>query len=269
MKLNGRHIARTRDPCRAQSAVKEMQWQVVIFCSFPAHQCADRVLRAMAYDGGPSLTRISRTHRACLNALKPYSKPHRESHPLSVIRHRLLGSRPHELPEPETRYDLALRSSAIYGRICAPAGLRRGNFGDSWGEGARLSDTYPPEFGQAAQDQSRAGMQNETATASQRRCRDTQGYGQRQASALLFVTPSAHWPASSSHGRLGVDVCISGSQKGLMLPPASRDLRQPKGARGGQAATSRAATSTTRIWWLERFRLFSLHSVDSHAVRPA
>ena len=38
----------------------------------------------------------------------------------------------------------------------------------------------------------------------------------------------------------GVDVCVSGSQKGLMLPAGlGRHLRQPKGARDRQAAASR------------------------------
>jgi len=227
-----------------------MQWQVVIFCSFPATNVPDRVLRAMAgTDGGPSLTRISELTRACLNALKPVSKP--PPRVPSSFRHPApaAGKPPHELPEPGDKVLISRfgQFSHLW-RICAPAGLRRGNFGDPGAKARRLSDTILLEFGQAAQDQSRAGMPEETATGV---TSDVAAY------ARLWTASSIRTPVRGlrqrtgqhrvSHGRLGRRRLHQRLAKGLMLPAGlGVTCVSQKALEAPRRRPRAAATSTTR-----------------------
>ena len=163
------------------------------------------------------------TH-ACLNALKPVFKTDTGSpHPVSVIRHRLLGGGAHQLPQSRRQgVDRPLRAiqPPLGGHVQA-ARIRGRNSGDALGR-RRAGRAYLASLTADKQHRIKAVLvcQNETATgvtsdvAAIRRAMDSAKHP-----ALLFVdSVSALASIDFRMDEWGVDVCVSGSQKGLMLP---------------------------------------------------
>jgi len=240
-----------------------------------ATQCPDRVLRAMAVPmedhRSPVFPELT---RACLNALKPVFK----TATASPILFPFIGTGCWEAAltnclNRETGIDLALRPvQPSMGGYVRPAGLRRGNFGDSLGEGAPVERYLSSsEFGQAATRSKPCWYaRTKRRRAHQRRCRDTKAMDSVKHPALCFVDSVS--ALASIEFRMDDWASTSASAARKRLDAARRPRRtcvSQKALEAAKAATSRRCYFDYAGCGLERFRLFSLHSVDSHAVRPA
>jgi alanine-glyoxylate transaminase/serine-glyoxylate transaminase/serine-pyruvate transaminase len=106
-------------------------------------------------------------------------------------------------------------------------------------------------------------VHNETSTGTTSRIHEVRKAIDRAGHPALFMvdTVSGLACADYRHDEWGVDVSVSGSQKGLMMPP-------------GLSFNAVSATAATFLLGLGRDggdqseRLFPVHAVDQHAVRP-
>jgi alanine-glyoxylate transaminase / serine-glyoxylate transaminase / serine-pyruvate transaminase len=185
----------------------------------------DRVLRAMAVPmedhRSPLFPELTRT---CLNALKPIFKTSSGS-PI-LFPSSGTGCWEAALTNCLDPGDKVLTSrfgqfSHLWAEMCTRLGLEVEMLETAWGEGAPV-ERYLASLQQDKQHQIKAVLvcQNETATgvtsdvAALRRAMDSVKHP-----ALLFVdSVSALASIDFRMDEWGVDVCISGSQKGLMLP---------------------------------------------------
>src|SRR5216684_4228645 len=151
------------------------------------HQRArPRAARHGGGDGRPPLADLPRTDPGLPERLEAGVQDHlRQPHSLPVLRHRLLGSSPHQLPEPRGQdSDLAFRAvqPSVGGHVYS-AGFRGRDSGDSLGRrrsGGALS--LLAQAGQTAPDQGGIGVpERDRDRRDQRRRRRAPGDGQRQA----------------------------------------------------------------------------------------
>jgi alanine-glyoxylate transaminase/serine-glyoxylate transaminase/serine-pyruvate transaminase len=207
----------------------------------------DRVLRAMAVamedHRSPAFPELT---RACLNGLKPLFKT-ATGHPI-LFPSSGTGCWEAALTNCLNSGDKVLAArfgqfSHLWVDMCQRLGFAVELLETAWGEGAPV-DRYLAALGADKAHSIKAVLvcQNETATgvtsdvAAIRRAMDSVGHP-----ALLFVdSVSALGSIDFRMDDWGVDVCVSGSQKGLMLPAGMGvTCVSPKALESAKRATSR------------------------------
>src|ERR1700722_3315592 len=207
----------------------------------------DRVLRAMAVPMEDHRSPIfPELTRACLNALKPIFK----TTSASPILFPSSGTGCWEAAltnclNPGDKVLIARfgQFSHLWADMCTRLGFEGELLETPWGEGAPV-ERYPASLKEDKQHRIKAVLvcQNETATgvtsdvAAIRRAMDSVKHP-----ALLFVdSVSALASIDFRMDEWGVDVCVSGSQKGLMLPAGlGVTCVSQKALQAAKSATSR------------------------------
>ena len=185
------------------------------------------IARNARCDGRPPLPELSRTDprlpqrpEGCVQDRFGHSPA------VPLLRHRLLGGCAERLPEPGDKVLIARfgQFSHLWTDMCPAARFRGGNPETPWGEGAPVA-RYLASLRADERHTIRAVLvcQNEMPTgatsdvAAVRRAMDSVNHP-----APPFVdSVSALGSIDFRMDDWAVDVCISGSQKGLMLPAAS------------------------------------------------
>jgi alanine-glyoxylate transaminase / serine-glyoxylate transaminase / serine-pyruvate transaminase len=222
--IDGRGIAPNRGTIEAQLREITVAGRNFLFVPGPTN-VPDRVLRAMSVASedhrSPDFPVLA---RACLDGLKPVFKT-TTGHPI-LFPSSGTGCWEAALMnclEPGAKVLIARfgQFSHLWADMCARLGFEVQLLETPWGEGAPI-DQYLAALEADRQYKIKAVLvcQNETATgvtsdvAAVRRAMDSAKHP-----ALLFVdSVSALASIDFRMDEWGVDVCVSGSQKGLMLP---------------------------------------------------
>jgi alanine-glyoxylate transaminase / serine-glyoxylate transaminase / serine-pyruvate transaminase len=244
--IDGRHKATNRGTIEARLREIHVAGRNFLFVPGPTN-VPDRVLRAMSVASEdhrspdfPALT------RACLDGLKPIFKT-TTAHPI-LFPSSGTGCWEAALTnclDPGAKVLIARfgQFSHLWADMCARLGFEVELLETAWGEGAPI-DRYLAALESDRQHKIKAVLfcQNETATgvasdvAAIRQAMDSVKHP-----ALLFVDAvSALASVDFRMDEWGVDVCISGSQKGLMLPAGLGVVCvSEKALRFAKSATSR------------------------------